>query len=186
MAIRPWRTLSSEVALQAKRFAVRCDRAALPGSTGQVVDYDYLDERSGAIVVALDDKCRTILVEQYRYPIRATSLEFPSGCMNDGESPEEAARRELAEEVGIDAGPLVDLGPGRYADAEVDLLARCYRVVHDGPVRFADGEVVEARWVDRAGLDALLAAATFVPDSLALLPATERFPFPDPDDPQRG
>ena len=30
--------------------------------------------------------------------------------------------------------------------------AACYRVVHDGPFRFADGEVVEARWVDAAGL----------------------------------
>ncbi len=65
-------------------------------------------------------------------------------------------------------------------------MARCYRVVHDGPVRFADGEIVEARWVDRAGLDALLAAAPFVPDSLALLPPEIRFPFPDPHDPQRG
>jgi ADP-ribose pyrophosphatase len=103
MAIRPWRTLSSEVALQAKLFTVRRDKAALPGDADQVVDYDYLDERSGAMVVALDDDRRTVLVEQYRYPIRATSLEFPSGCMNDGESPEEAARRELAEEIGYEA-----------------------------------------------------------------------------------
>ena len=36
-------------------------------------------------------------------------------------------------------------------------LARCYRVVHDGPFRFADGEVVEARWVDAAGLAACCA-----------------------------
>ena len=38
---------------------------------------------------------------------------------------------------------------GRYADDDVDLVARCYRVVHDGPIAFADGEVAEARWVDR-------------------------------------
>ena len=108
------------------------------------------------------------------------------GVVAAGETYEVAARRELAEEVGIEAGALDELGPGRYADADVDLVARCYRVVHDGPVRFADGEIVEARWVDRAGLDALLAAAPFVPDSLALLPPEIRFPFPDPHDPQRG
>ena len=59
---------------------------------------------------------------------------------------------------------------GRYADADVDLVATGFRVVHDGPFRFADGEVVEARWVDADGLAELIAGESFVPDSLALLP----------------
>ena len=37
--------------------------------------------------------------------------------------------------------------------------ARCYRVVHDGPFRFADGEVVEARWVDAADVADMLESA---------------------------
>ena len=82
---------------------------------------------------------------------------------------------ELAEEVGIDAA-LVPLHAGTYADADVDLVARCYRVVHDGPIAFADGEVAEARWVDATALDALLATEAFVPDSLALLPRVVLFP----------
>ena len=65
---------------------------------------------------------------------------------------------------------------GAYADDDVDLVGRCYRVVHDGPISFPDGEVAEARWVDGAGLDALLAGAEFVPDSLALLPRGALFP----------
>ena len=97
------------------------------------------------------------------------------GVVGAGEAWPDAARRELAEEVGVEADP-VPLHAGRYADADVDLVARCYRVVHDGAVTFPDGEVAEARWVDAAGLDALLAAATFVPDSLALLPKAILFP----------
>jgi isopentenyldiphosphate isomerase len=108
------------------------------------------------------------------------------GVVAAGESYDEAARRELAEEIGIEVSALDGLGPGRYADADVDLVARCYRVVHDGPVRFADGEVVEARWIDETTLAALLADAPFVPDSLALLPPTIRFPIPGPHDPQSG
>jgi 8-oxo-dGTP pyrophosphatase MutT (NUDIX family) len=92
-----------------------------------------------------------------------------------GEAWADAARRELAEEVGVDAVP-VPLHAGRYADADVDLVARCYRVVHDGPRAFRDGEVAAARWVDAASLDALLAAEVFVPDSLALLPRAALFP----------
>ncbi len=78
----------------------------------------------------------------------------------------------------------VPIGAGRFADADVDLLARCYRVVDDGPFRFADGEVVEVRWVDAAGLAALRAAASFVPDSARLLPDEILFPLAPGHDPQ--
>jgi 8-oxo-dGTP pyrophosphatase MutT (NUDIX family) len=101
------------------------------------------------------------------------------GVVAAGEDYDTAARRELFEEVGVDAVP-VPLGAGHhvgaYADADVDLVARCYRVVHDGPITFVDGEVAEARWVDRAGLDALLASEPFVPDSVKLLAPEELFP----------
>lgn len=97
------------------------------------------------------------------------------GVVGAGEAWDDAACRELAEEVGIDAVPEL-IHAGTYADADVDVVGRCYRVVHDGPITFADGEVAEARWVDAAGLDALLAAESFVPDSLALLPRQVLFP----------
>jgi 8-oxo-dGTP pyrophosphatase MutT (NUDIX family) len=97
------------------------------------------------------------------------------GVVTAGEDYDAAARRELIEELGIDASP-VFLCAGVYADADVDLVGRCYWVVHDGPTTFVDGEVVEARWVDRAGLDRLMASVPFVPDSLALLPLEELFP----------
>mmetsp|Transcript_11631 Transcript_11631/g.14525 ORF Transcript_11631/g.14525 Transcript_11631/m.14525 type:complete len:239 (+) Transcript_11631:107-823(+) len=42
----------------------------------------------------------TILVEQYRPPIQAYALEFPAGLVDKGETAEEAALRELAEETG--------------------------------------------------------------------------------------
>src|SRR5690349_22995254 len=84
------------------------------------------------------------------------------GVVGAGEAFDDAARRELHEELGIDAVPVPTHG-GAYADDVVDLVARCYRVVHDGPVSFEDGEVVEVRWVDRAAFVALAAAEPFVP-----------------------
>ena len=41
--------------------------------------------------------------------------------------------------------------------------------MHDGPYRFEDGEVAEARLVDAAGLAALLATERFLPGSVAML-----------------
>ena len=93
------------------------------------------------------------------------------GVVAAGESYEDAAVRELAEELGVEVSlaDLQPLGGGRYHDADVDLIGRGFLVRHDGPFRFTDGEVAEARWVDREALDALRATAPFVPDNVALL-----------------
>ena len=88
-----------------------------------------------------------------------------------GEPYDSAALRELVEELGIDAAPLgllELLGPCAYADADVALVGRVYRVRHDGPVHFADGEVVEATWVSRSELLERLRRDPFVPDSIAV------------------
>jgi isopentenyldiphosphate isomerase len=108
------------------------------------------------------------------------------GVVASGESYDDAARRELAEELGVDDVAPTPVATGRFADDDVDLVGHCFRVVHDGPFRFADGEVVEARWVDPAGLADLLATVPFVPDSLALFRPEIRFPFPSGRDPQGG
>lgn len=91
------------------------------------------------------------------------------GVVGAGEGYEVAARRELAEELGVTVDALIDLGGGRFEDDAVALLGRGFRCTHDGPFTCTDGEIAEVRWVDRAGLDALMATERFVPDNLALL-----------------
>ena len=93
------------------------------------------------------------------------------GVVTAGEAYDAAAGRELAEEVGVTDATLVPLGAGRYDDDEVHVVARLYEVVYDGPFTFADGEVVEARFVTLAELHRRLATGSFVPDSVALLAA---------------
>ena len=63
---------------------------------------------------------------------------------------------------------LESLGPCAFADADAALVGRVYRIRHDGPVNFADGEVVEAIWVSRSELDVRLRQHSFVPDSTAV------------------
>lgn len=46
-------------------------------------------------------KMETILVEQFRPPVRQTTMEFPAGLVDPGETVEQAAVRELREETGF-------------------------------------------------------------------------------------
>jgi isopentenyldiphosphate isomerase len=91
------------------------------------------------------------------------------GVVGTGEDWEPAARRELAEELGVTDATLELLGAGTYEDPFVAEVARVWTTVHDGPFTFTDDEVVEARFVTLEELADLLAAQPFVPDSRAIV-----------------
>jgi isopentenyldiphosphate isomerase len=104
----------------------------------------------------------------------ATKDVYPSywdvcagGVCTAGEGWHESARRELAEELGIDA-PLDHLGSGAWSGGGASLVGHVYVARTDGPFTFADGEVVQARFVTLDELDALLATEPFCPDSVQL------------------
>jgi ADP-ribose pyrophosphatase len=70
-----------------------------------------------AIILALTDEQKLLLVEQYRIPCHARTLELPAGIIGDepgsaAESHAEAARRELLEETGYLAGRIEPLTTG--------------------------------------------------------------------------
>lgn len=90
------------------------------------------------------------------------------GVVGVGETWEAAARRELAEEAGLD-GPLERLGRGSYADAEVQVLGEAYLARSNGPFRFDDGEVVAVDRIALAELGRWLDGHPTCPDSVAVV-----------------
>lgn len=93
------------------------------------------------------------------------------GVVVEGEQPEESARRELAEELGITGVPLRPLGTSLHEDDTVRVFEHCFEVTYDGVVTHSDGEVAWGTWMTLPELGDLLAdeAWPFVPDTRALL-----------------
>jgi 8-oxo-dGTP pyrophosphatase MutT (NUDIX family) len=90
------------------------------------------------------------------------------GVLEPGEEWIDGARRELAEEAGIEAD-LTELGTGLYEDADVRVFGRVFVATHDGPFVFVDGEVEETDLVPWSDLRAWISRHTCCPDSLAMV-----------------
>jgi len=91
------------------------------------------------------------------------------GVVAVGETYEDAARRELEEEIGIGAGNIEFLCDGEYRDDSVHLVGRCFIVRSNGPFIYRDGEVEETRMVTPRQFALMRTEKQFLPDSLALI-----------------
>ncbi len=79
-------------------------------------------------------------------------LGLPKGHLDGDETPEQAARREVAEETGVDAELVEELGDVRYRydrrGRRVDKVVRFYLLHYrSGDVADHDHEIEEARWI---------------------------------------
>lgn len=127
-----WQTLGRDYVYRNPWCAFRVDEVRLPG--GEVIEYGTLESGGFAAVVAVTDGGNVVLVRQWRQPVGDFTLELPSGGVDAGEEPEEAARRELLEETGYRAEGLerlVSVHTSTGRSTEVCHLFRC-RAERDG------------------------------------------------------
>ncbi len=99
MGEQPARRLSHRRLYQGRVLALDVDEVEEPG--GLRAQREVVRHRGSVAVLAVDDQGRAVLVRQYRYPVNQSVWELPAGRLDPGESPEQAARRELEEEVGL-------------------------------------------------------------------------------------
>ena len=101
------KTIKSEYVFRGKVIDVKLDEVVV--SNGHKSSREVVEHPGGVVILALKgDKILT--VKQYRYPLKAISVELPAGKLERGENPDFASKRELEEETGYVAKSWKSLG----------------------------------------------------------------------------
>ncbi len=97
-----WQRLSQKNVYENDWIRVTHEEVKRPNNTEGI--YGVVHFKNQAVgVIPIDDEGNTWLVRQSRYALNQFTWEIPEGGSPDGEDPLESAKRELKEEVGIEA-----------------------------------------------------------------------------------
>lgn len=104
----PWKIVGTQNVYADPWIRVRRDDVIRPD--GQPGTYSVVDLKPGVSVIAADERRNVFLTEEFHYGVGRVTLESVSGGIEPGEDALSTARRELAEEIGIEATQWTDLG----------------------------------------------------------------------------
>ena len=99
--------VSSRQVYEGRIVTLRVDQVETP--SGRITSREVVERPDTVSVLAIDDRGRVLLVRQFRYAVGQDTLEIPAGTIDPGETPAQAARRELREETGYDCERLEEL-----------------------------------------------------------------------------
>lgn len=125
-----------------------------------------VNARGAGFIIAMTEQREIVLVEQFRVPLHARTIELPAGIIGDeaaflDERPEQAALRELEEETGFRAAraEIVHSGPTAPGmSAEQGHFVRAYDLQRVGPGGGVEGEDITVHVVAIEGVESWLQA----------------------------
>ena len=156
--IAPWSRVRTELVAECRVFGV--ERHAIVDGAGQPrMNVNTFRMNDWCNVIAITPEDQLVLVWQYRFGTGAMSLEVPGGVIDPGETPLEAAVRELREESGYEAAsiePLTSVLPNPAMQGNVCHAFVAHGAVPSGAQQFDELEELEVVLVDLADVPALL------------------------------
>jgi ADP-ribose pyrophosphatase len=154
--------ISSVEKYKNKLFSVTEDRAIDPD--GFEIKRAIVQHRGSAVMLAVDERKRILLVQQYRLPARKKLWELPAGSIDEGETSLQTAKRELIEETGCRAKTWTKLvtfypSPGYVAEKMTIYLASD---LTEGDATPMEDERIETRWFPAREVERMILAGEIV------------------------
>jgi 8-oxo-dGTP pyrophosphatase MutT (NUDIX family) len=97
-----WKVLASRQLFDRPWLKIRVDQVRT-GRGVTIDEYHLIQALDWVCVVCVTEAQELVLVEQYRHGVGQVTLELPAGAVDGGETPLQAAQRELREETGYAA-----------------------------------------------------------------------------------
>lgn len=119
-----WTTSSSRPIYSNRWLSVREDQVLLPD--GRTTIYGVVTCGDCVGVLPFIDPRTVLLIRQYRYVAKRVTWEMPTGGVHPGETIEEAAQRELGEEIGHRAGSLQRVSTYHTSKSVLDETAHLF------------------------------------------------------------
>ena len=150
-------TIASRTVFEGRILNVRVDTVQLVN--GRSGTREIVEHSPSICVVPVDAAGNVLLVRQYRKPAEAFLLEVPAGGIEPGETPEDAARRELQEEIGHTAGRLTPLTAFYLAPGWCTEYMHAFLATELAPARLEsdDDEFITVERVPLSEIPALIA-----------------------------
>ena len=125
------------------------DRDTVRMANGREVTVDVVRHPRSVVLLPIPEPGHIVLVRQFRYAVKKLLWELPAGSVDDGEQPEDAARRECHEEIGKVPDTVVRLAsflptPG-YCDEEMVFFRLSGLNVPSEAAAVDEDEDIEAR-----------------------------------------
>lgn len=118
------RKIASRRIYEGRIINLRVDDVRLPD--GRETIREIVEHPGAAVIAPIDGRGNIHLVRQYRDAAAEKLLELPAGKLEDGEEPAECARRELREELGLEAAILKKLASFFSSPGFCDELLHLY------------------------------------------------------------
>jgi len=161
MKKNPYKILSSKIVYKTPWIEVKEEEVISP--TGERKVFGTVDNGQGVQIVAINNKNEVYLIKEYYYVLQEYGVQTPAGGVDEGDSPLQAAKKELFEETGVIAKKWISLGQtnpltmiikspqnlflaldiqeGDKKEKDIEVIktpfAKAYQMVLDGEITFA-------------------------------------------------